>query len=219
MRQRLAFQSLPPLSGEGKLYQKSGIRSRGLTGADIPRDIPRDVARDISRVSARGTSRNTARDPTATLDDDGLDQDEHGLEPIDWTEEEIVFLHWRLLKDVQHLADPATPLDEKLSTLRWIFTEADKDARPFSFVNCLRVVGCSPLSPIAYCGRVDSDAIREHIVSNARRWLTESLTSYPDWVAHALADNPAWVEAQLDRNPQCINEQVRQMAIQGDLFA
>ncbi|WP_431261826.1 hypothetical protein ACQ859_16325 [Roseateles chitinivorans] len=137
----------------------------------------------------------------------------------EWTEEEIVLLHWRLLQDVRHLADPAAPLEEKLSTLRWIFTEPDKDTQPFSFVSCLRVVGCSPLSPIAFCGRVDSESIREHIASNARRWLTESLTRYPDWVAHALADNPAWVEAQLSRNPQCINEQVRVIAAQGDLFA
>lgn len=155
------------------------------------------------------------------LDTDSVDEDndEGGGEPMEWTEEEIVLLHWRLLQDVRHLAEPATPLDEKLSTLRWIFTEPEKDARPFSFVNCLRVVGCSPLSPIAYCGRVDSEAIREHVSSNARRWLTESLASYPDWVTHALADNPAWVEAQLARNPQCINEQVKQTALQGDLFA
>ncbi|WP_431257641.1 hypothetical protein ACQ86G_23940 [Roseateles chitinivorans] len=137
----------------------------------------------------------------------------------EWTEEEIVLLHWRLLQDVRHLADPAAPLEEKLSTLRWVFTEPDKDTQPFSFVSCLRVVGCSPLSPVAFCGRVDSESIREHIASNARRWLTESLTRYPDWVAHALADNPAWVEAQLARNPQCINEQVRVIAAQGDLFA
>lgn len=155
------------------------------------------------------------------LDTDSVDEDndEGGSEPMEWTEEEIVLLHWRLLQDVRHLAEPATPLDEKLSTLRWIFTEPEKDARPFSFVNCLRVVGCSPLSPIAYCGRVDSEAIREHVASNARRWLIESLASYPDWVTHALADNPAWVEAQLARNPQCINEQVKQTALQGDLFA
>ncbi|WP_431286781.1 hypothetical protein [Roseateles chitinivorans] len=156
---------------------------------------------------------------------DELDDHENEYHPggaqarCEWTEEEIVLLHWRLLQDVRHLADPAAPLEEKLSTLRWVFTEPDKDTQPFSFVSCLRVVGCSPLSPVAFCGRVDSESIREHIASNARRWLTESLTRYPDWVAHALADNPAWVEAQLARNPQCINEQVRVIAAQGDLFA
>ena len=137
----------------------------------------------------------------------------------DWTEEEIVLLHWRLLQDVAHLCDPTAPLEEKLSTLRWVFTDPDKDEEPFSFVNCLRVVGCSPLSPIAYCGRVDAQEIRDHIASNVRCWLTQTLAHYPPWVAQALADNPTWFETELARNPQWINEQVRRMAVQDDLFA
>lgn len=137
----------------------------------------------------------------------------------EWTEEEIVYLHWRLLRDVRDLADPDAPLDEKLSTLGWIFTDPDKDSRPFSFVNCLRVVGCSPLSPIAYCGRVDSEEIREHIARNAKHWLRTTLSRYPQWVTEALARNPDWVDAQLARNPQWINEQIKKLAVQGDLFA
>lgn len=137
----------------------------------------------------------------------------------EWTEEEIVFLHWRLLKDVRDLADPEAPLDEKLTTLGWIFTDPDKDRQPFSFVNCLRVVGCSPLSPIAYCGRVDSEEIREHIARNVKEWLLETLARYPRWVAEALASNPDWMEAQLAKNPQWINEQVKKVSLQGDLFA
>lgn len=136
----------------------------------------------------------------------------------DWSEEEIVHLHWRLLQDVQHLGDPAAPLDEKLSTLRWVFTEPEKDKQPFSFVNCLRVVGCSPLSPIAYCGSVDAQEIRDQIACNVRRWLTETLAHYPPWVALALAANPAWFEAELTRNPQWINEQVKRISAQVDLF-
>ncbi|MET3135187.1 hypothetical protein AAKU55_005495, partial [Oxalobacteraceae bacterium GrIS 1.11] len=58
----------------------------------------------------------------------------------EWDEEDIVFLHWRLLKEVGGLGDPATPLEEKLDTLRWIFTEREKESLPFSFVNCLKVV-------------------------------------------------------------------------------
>ena len=77
----------------------------------------------------------------AALDDD--------TSPVDWSEEDVVFLHWRLLQEVRHLADPETPLEEKFDTLRWVFTEREKDGAPFSFVSCLRVVGCSPLSPIA----------------------------------------------------------------------
>lgn len=137
----------------------------------------------------------------------------------DWTEEEIVFLHWRLLLEIQELADPNAPLGEKLETLRWVFTESEKDTRPFSFVSCLRVVGCSPLSPVPYCGLVDCETIREHIAGQAKRWLHETLAHYPAWVGEALAHQPTWIEDQLARNPQWINEQVRKLAVQRDLFA
>ena len=139
--------------------------------------------------------------------------------PVDWSEEDVVFLHWRLLQEVRHLADPETPLEEKFDTLRWVFTEREKDSRPFSFVNCLRVVGCSPLSPIAYCGHVDAEEIRSRIRHGVKRWLEATLTRYPEWVREAVARNPEWVELQLARNPQWINQQVRAVALQGDLFA
>lgn len=139
-------------------------------------------------------------------------------EHIDWTEEDIVFLHWRLLQEVNQLSDPATPLEDKFDTLRWVFTERDKDQQPFSFVNCLRVVGCSPLSPIAYCGLVDAQDIRDHIRNKLKAWLSDSLARYPQWVRDAIASNPQWVEARLTRNPQWINEQLKQMSEQGDLF-
>ena len=142
-----------------------------------------------------------------------------GIESIDWTEQDVVFLHWRLLQEIEALADPETPLEAKLDTLRWVFTEREKDSRPFSFVNCLRVVGCSPLSPISYCGLVDAEEIRSRIRHGVKRWLEATLTRYPDWVREAVARNPEWVEQQLTRNPQWINEQVRAVAQQGDLFA
>jgi hypothetical protein len=112
-----------------------------------------------------------------------------------------------------------TPLEAKLDTLRWVFTEREKDSRPFSFVNCLRVVGCSPLSPISYCGLVDAEEIRSRIRHGVKRWLEATLTRYPEWVREAVARNPEWVELQLARNPQWINQQVRAVALQGDLFA
>ena len=115
--------------------------------------------------------------------------------------------------------DPEASLQEKISTLRWVFTEPEKDHRPFSFASCLRVVGCSPLSPITYCGAVDCEAIREHIACNAGRWLHETLARYPRWVTDALAHNPEWVDAQLSRNPQWINEEIKKHTVQGDLFA
>ena len=101
-------------------------------------------------------------DDVPTEDDDIA---QAGAEAIDWTEQDVVFLHWRLLQEVDALSDPETPLEAKLDTLRWVFTEREKDSRPFSFVNCLRVVGCSPLSPISYCGRVDAEEVRDHILS------------------------------------------------------
>ena len=139
--------------------------------------------------------------------------------PVEWSEEDIVFLHWRLLQEVSQLADPATPLAEKFDTLRWVFSEREKDGMPFSFVSCLRVVGCSPLSPIAYCGLVDAEEIRFHIHARVQAWLNASLQRYPAWVREAVIANPSWVERRLASNPQWINEQLKHMATEGDLFA
>lgn len=139
--------------------------------------------------------------------------------PIEWSEEDIVFLHWRLLQEISHLADPDKPLEEKFDTLRWIFTEREKDARPFSFVSCLRVVGCSPLSPITYCGLVDAQEVRDRIQNSVKAWLSATLERYPVWVREAVVRNPEWVEARLLKNPQWINEQLKQLSLQDDLFA
>lgn len=139
--------------------------------------------------------------------------------PVEWSEEEIVFLHWRLLQEVRQLANPATPLEEKFDTLRWVFAEREKDGLPFSFANCLRVVGCSPLSPIAYCGRVDAEEVRDRIRHGLQAWLAATLARYPAWVRDAIVRNPGWVEAKLARNPQWINEEVKRISVQGDLFA
>lgn len=139
--------------------------------------------------------------------------------PIEWSEEDVVQLHWRLLKEIGRLADPDTPLEEKFDTLRWVFTEREKDHKPFSFVSCLRVVGCSPLSPLPYCGLVDAEEVRDFIRCAVRRWLLQTLTRYPSWVREAIVEHPDWVETRLARNPQWINEEVRRVALEGDLFA
>ena len=159
--------------------------------------------------------------PSVTVPDDAavdpqLDDD---ASPVEWSEEDVVFLHWRLLQEVSHLADPDTPLEEKFDTLRWVFTEREKDGRPFSFVSCLRVVGCSPMSPIAYCGLVDAEELRDHIRNSVKACLGQTLQRYPDWVREAIAINPAWIEARLAKNPQWINEQLKRMSTEGDLFA
>ncbi len=165
---------------------------------------------------AAPSHRPSARAPDIAGADALFDDD---TSPVEWSEEDLVFLHWRLLQEVSQLADPDTPLEEKFDTLRWVFTEREKDGRPFSFVSCLRVVGCSPLSPIAYCGLVDAEELRNHIRTRVRAWLGETLARYPDWVREAIAINPAWIEARLAKNPQWINEQLKRMSTEGDLFA
>lgn len=145
--------------------------------------------------------------------------DDEATTLVEWSEEDIVFLHWRLLQEVSHLADPERPLEEKFDTLRWIFTERDKDARPFSFANCLRVVGCSPLSPVTYCGLVDVEEVRDCIRSSVKVWLVAALERYPSWIREAVVKRPEWIEERLIRNPQWINEQIRRISTQGDLFA
>lgn len=140
-------------------------------------------------------------------------------QPIEWSEEDIVLLHWRLLREIGRLADPETPLEEKFDTLRWVFTEREKDRKPFSFVSCLRVVGCSPLSPLPYCGLVDVEEVRDVIRCAMRSWLRQTLMRYPSWVREAIVDHPEWIESRLARNPQWINEAIRRTALEGDLFA
>lgn len=153
--------------------------------------------------------------PEATVTCDAVDDDT----AVEWSEEDIVFLHWRLLKEVGDLRDPETPLEEKLDILRWVFTERDKENLPFSFVNCLKVVGCSPLSPTPYFGRVDAEEIRDAIRHQVKAWLNATLERYPCWVREAVLKNPDWVESRLAKNPQWINEQVKKHTVQGDLFA
>lgn len=148
----------------------------------------------------------------------------HGDSTLDmpeWSEKEVVILHWRLLQELDKLDDPETPLAEKIDTLRWIFTSPQKDAQPFSFSNCVRVVGTSPLSPTPYFGKVDVEAVRDLIRHQAKRWFRETLLRYPKWVRDQILDYPDWVDQCLDKNPQWLNEQVRKLtkSPQKDLFS
>lgn len=166
-----------------------------------------DGGRSALLQSIRPSLESTAL--PGTLDDDSA---------VEWDEEDIVFLHWRLLKEVSDLCNPETPLEEKFDTLRWIFTEREKENRPFSFVNCLKVVGCSPLSPTPYFGLMDAEDIRDAIRAQVKTWLSATLDRYPRWVRDAVLGNPEWVENQLAKNPQWINEQIKKRTVQGDLF-
>lgn len=135
--------------------------------------------------------------------------------PITWSDETIVWLHFLLLDECEKLGDPETPLEEKLDLLRWIYTEPEKDDLPFSFANCLRVVGRAT-NPEK--GTLDPDEIREGFRADLSHWLEESFSRYPAWVRDAFFSNPDHFAELLRRNPQRINEEVRRQAIQADLF-
>lgn len=135
-----------------------------------------------------------------------------------WDEKGVVELHWLLLKKLETLPDPQTPLEEKFELLRWIFTDHIHDQMPFSFVSCLEVVATSPLSPTAYFGKISSDEIREWIARNVKGWLQASFAQYPSWIQFEIIHNPDWVAQQLDKNPQWINQQIKRSTVQPDLF-
>jgi len=138
----------------------------------------------------------------------------------EWTEEDVVWLHWRLLLELRRLPDPGTPLEEKFDTLAWALTDPALDDRPFSFANCLRVVGTSPLSPTPYFGRLQVDEIREWIRAHSSEWLRATIARYPQWVQAEILEHPEWAAKQLAKNPQWVNEQIKMHteAPQGDLF-
>lgn len=152
--------------------------------------------------------------PSAWLDDDA--------DRSEWTEEDVVWLHWRLLKELDRLADPSTPLAEKIDTLDWVLSDASHDGQPFSLARCVRVAGLSPLSPIAYVGLIDADAVRDYVRRNAKVWLRQTIARYPAWVQELVLARPQWVAAQLGKNDQWLNEQIVKAradeAAQADLF-
>ena len=137
---------------------------------------------------------------------------------VDWTEEDVVFLHWRLLKELAALSKPDRPLDEKIDILLWVFTDQSRDRRPFSFLNCLKVVGCSPLSPLPYLGLLDADTIRDWIRHRLRTWFEATMERYPLWVKNEILQNPGWIAQRLEKNPQWINEEIKKRTVQRDLF-
>ncbi|TFW13371.1 hypothetical protein E4L96_19940 [Massilia arenosa] len=137
---------------------------------------------------------------------------------VDWTEEEVIYLHWRLLREIANLARPTASLECKIETLSWIFTDAEHDSRPFSFASCLRVVSLSPLSPIAYLGPIDVERVRDSIRHQVSRWLCDELDAYPDWMRAAVIETPSWVANKLDTDPRCLSRLVNQAEVQPDLF-
>lgn len=138
----------------------------------------------------------------------------------EWTEEEVVLLHWHLLSRIRLLPDARAPLEEKIEILRWLFTDAKHDQEPFSFVSCVRVIGVSPLSPApCFIGAADAEEVRDWIRCRLKRWLVDSLACYPAWVRDAIIGQPGWIAQQLESNPQWLNQQLRRNRVEGDLFA
>ena len=130
-------------------------------------------------------------------------------ERIAWTQEELVMLHGILFDTcVERLNDPETPLDEVVDCLRWIFSDRSKEAQPFSFSNTMRLYQ-----------RPHARYVREVLQTGLKGYLTERLTRYPAWVSEAFWSDPDRFADELERNPQWINERVRRLARDGDLFA
>jgi hypothetical protein len=126
-----------------------------------------------------------------------------------WRPEEIVQLHFLLLDDLERLADPRTPLEEKFELLEWVFTDPDKENQPFSFKHCVRL----------YKRTCDHEHVRETIAGLVPRWLRESVARLPGWLAEQILRDPQWAAMRLHRNPQWINEQLRAQEREPDLFS
>jgi hypothetical protein len=155
---------------------------------------------------------------------------------VDWTEAEIAGLHWELLREVSALADPKTPIAEKIDTLDWVLRDPSRDDEPFSFAYCVRVVTSHVafedfiklreefhahlaqenstgktearrhMPPTAYLGHVDVDTLRLYVKVHARQWLRESLDQLPQDARDYFRARPEYVASRLAANPQFLNE-------------
>jgi hypothetical protein len=155
------------------------------------------------------------RERTTSSNERGSDAADSGSvaegteEKIAWTQEELVMLHGILFDTcVDRLNDPETPLDEVVDCLRWIFSDRSKEAQPFSFSNTMRLYQ-----------RPHARYVREVVQTGLKGYMTVRLTRYPAWVSEAFWSDPDRFADELDRNPQWINEGVRRVTRDGDLFA
>jgi hypothetical protein len=125
-----------------------------------------------------------------------------------WSADEIVRLHFVLLDDLRRLAEPETPLEERFELLEWIFTEREREAAPFSFGTCVRLV-------FRTC---DPDEVREAVRRVTLAWLREAVERFPAWLGERILRDPQWAADELHRNPQWINEELLRHAREPDLF-
>lgn len=152
------------------------------------------------------------------LADDRADEDvpAHPVHQM-FDEEDVVYLHFRLLAELERLAHSSIPLAELLDLVRWVSSK--DDGAPFSFARCVEAVARSPHSPISYCGVVDIDDVRSVVLAKARRTLDASLSRYHEVVRDCFSKAPDFFVQELDRNPQFVNEMIKRASEpQQDLF-
>lgn len=151
--------------------------------------------------------------------DDFIENDD--VLPPAWEEEDVVELCWRLLKDLEKLDDPETPIIDKIVSLNWIFAEAKLARRPFSFVFCVKVTSLSPLSRLPYIGDFDPDDFLDLISHKIKRWMRDTVSRYPEWVRDLILTNPGYVVDRLEKKPQWLNDQIRSIenSPTGQLFS
>jgi hypothetical protein len=181
-----------------------------MSGRDTSQQLPAFSPPVLISVNAQPAlfEPEEVRGP-ATQAGEAAEQGDSAEERVEWTEDEIVMLHGILFDTCEEkLRDPETPLDEVLDWLRWIFSEPAKEARAFSFANCLKLYQ-----------RPNARALRDDIREGLHGYLGMRLLRYPSWVAEAFWQDPERVGEQLERNPQWINETLSAQAKEGDLFA
>lgn len=144
-----------------------------------------------------------------------------GEESVAWTDEEVFFLHVRLLRELKHLAEPGYPLADKFELLRWVFT--DKDDEPFSFANCLRL--CSGFRftehiADASLGQISVHTVREQLRAEIATWWRSMLEVLPQHAAKIIREHPDRSEEMFLRNKQFLNEHLlaRRLSRTEDFF-
>lgn len=149
-----------------------------------------------------------------------LDDAKPARQGAQFNDRQVFDIHMRMLDQVKMLADPATSFSERIDILRWIFTEPERDALPFSFARCVELASLSALSEYEYVGKLDLATLRDGIRRCAEPWLRGAFSIYPVWFRAEMVDNPEWVFKQISKDPQWLNKQLRarQNDAQPDLF-
>ena len=131
---------------------------------------------------------------------------------------DVGLILWHLVKQVGDLSTERIPLDEMFDLIGWVFADRAHDDRPLSFVSCARFVAQHVESPVAYCGRVDMDDLRDQLRHRVKQWLAARLQGYPDWIQAEIRRAPEWAARKLAADPQWLNRFQTTQQRQGDMF-